>query len=190
MHDSLSGMTLPIIAILFFVCVAIFFKMQHTKRNHSRAKQQVKDEETSRKKEKYSLALAFADELSENRLKCETFITIYTELLRDLRDLDRRASYEETGDFIHRHPSLDRTLFEENKEKIDILGTSLSHNIQEIYQHIFFEPEYITLEAGLPRVQALLLVEKVLDDAQKIINPIDPVMAGLNIIIRDGERNT
>jgi hypothetical protein len=140
------------------------------------------------KREKLVLASAFANELTENRVKCEAFITIYSELLRNLRHLEQKAAYENTGDFIHQHPPLSRNIFDSNVDKLYLLGTKLSDDLMKCYAAVRSEPQYIALEAKMPRASALRIVEMVLDDAQKTLEPFDSTIAALHVIIRDGNK--
>ncbi len=140
------------------------------------------------KREKLVLASAFANELTENKIKCEAFITIYTELLRNLRDLEKKAAYESTGDFIHQHPPLARDIYDTNVDKLHFFGTKLGDDLTNAYAAIRSEPQYFSLEAKMPRASAIRIVEMVLDDAQKTLEPIEPIIAALHVIIRDGNK--
>lgn len=146
------------------------------------------DERHLQQKEKLVLASSFASEMTENKIKCETFITIYTELLRNLREMDRRAAYEDMGDFIHQHPPLSRSVFDNNIEKLSLFSAKLANDLTTVYAAIRTEPQYFTLETTMPRAAAIRIVEMVLDDAQKTLEPIDPLLAALNVIIRDGAK--
>jgi hypothetical protein len=140
------------------------------------------------KREKLVLASALANELTDNKFKCEAFITIYTELLRNLRDMDRRALYEDTGDFIHQHAPLSRSIYDQNVEKLYLFGPKLAGDIATVYNAIRSEPQYFSMEQTMPRAGAIRIVEMVLDDAQKTLEPIEPSIAALNVIIRDGAK--
>jgi len=181
----------PLILLLGMGLMAVmiwvgFARMAGIQREHL---QRVKaDEQSLKKKEKLVLASSFAGELTENKIKCETFITIYTELLRNLRELERRAPYEDTGDFIHQHPPLSRTVFDHNVDKLSLFGPKLAGDLASVYAAIRSEPQYFTLETTMPRAAAIRIVEMVLDDAQKTLEPIEPLTAALNVIIRDGAK--
>jgi hypothetical protein len=146
------------------------------------------DEKALQRKEKIVLASAFSNELTENKIKCEAFITIYTELLRSLRELDKSAPYEQTGDFIHQHPPLSRTIFDNNVEKLSLFGPKTANDLTATYAAIRSEPQYFTLETSMPRAAAIRIVEMVIDDAQKTLEPIEPLAAALNVVVRDGSK--
>ena len=144
------------------------------------------DEQSLQKRERVVLAAAIAGELTENKIKCEAFITIYSELLRNLRETERHALYEETGDFIHQHPPLSRKVFDNNVDKIPLLGVKLAGDVTNAYAAVRAESEYFTLEASTPRANAVRMVEMVLDDAQRTLEPFDSAISGVNMVVRDG----
>lgn len=163
-----------------------FNKLARMQRDHMN--QMTSKDLSLQKREKLVLASTFANELTENKFKAEAFITIYTELLRNLRDIDRRALYEDTGDFIHQHAPLSRNTYDQNVEQLQLFGSKLAGDLAQVYAAIRSEPQYIALEQTMPRASAIRIVEMVLDDAQKTLEPIDPVIAALNVIVRDGAK--
>lgn len=152
-------------------------------------KHMLMNEKSVQKREKAVLASSLASELTENKIKCEAFITIYNELLRNLRDNDKKAQYEEAGDFIHQRPPLSRSVFDANVEKLSIFGTKLAGDVAGVYAAVRQDPEYFNLEADMPRPSAIRMVEMVLDDAQKTLEPMDPVIAALNVIVRGNSKD-
>lgn len=144
------------------------------------------DEQSLQKRERVVLAAALSGELTENKIKCEAFITIYSELLRNLRETDKPALYEETGDFIHQHPPLSRKAFDTNVDKINLLGVKLAGDVTNAYSAVRSDANYFTLEASTPRPNAVRMIEMVLDDAQRTLEPMDTAISALNMIVRDG----
>lgn len=143
------------------------------------------EEHAAQKRTRIALATALTGELTDNKIKCEAFITIYTELLRNLRDTGTKALYEETGDFIHQHPPLSRKVFDANVEKIALLGNKLASDVTGSYSGVRTEADYFTLETTTPRASAIRMIEMVLDNAQRILEPLESTIAALNMIIRD-----
>ncbi len=146
---------------------------------------QKKSEASLNKRERTVIAAALAGELMENKIKCESFITIYNELLRNLRDTDIPAQYEESGDFIHQRPPLSRSVFDANVDKISIFGAKLAGDLAGAYAAIRQEAEYFNLERTMPRTTAIRMVEMVLEDAKKTMAPMDTIVGALNVIVRD-----
>ena len=183
---------IPWIAIfggMALIAGAMFIGFSMMARTHREHLKRIQNEDLKlQRREKIVLASSMAGELTENKIKCEAFITIYTELLRNLRETDRRALYEETGDFIHQHPPLSRAVFEGNIEHLSLLGSKLAGDVAQVYAAIRSEPQYFTMDAAMPRASAVRIVEMVLDDAQKTLEPIEPIIGALNIIIRDGDK--
>lgn len=110
---------------------------------------------------------------------------IYNELLRSLRDSGQPAQYEEVGDSIHQRPPLSRMVFDANVDKISIFGSKIAGELAGVYAAVRQDPEYYNLEKGMPRTTAIRMVEMVLSDAQKTMEPMDSIISALNIIIRD-----
>lgn len=146
---------------------------------------QKKAEISLKKRERTVIAAALAGEMMENKIKCESFITIYNELLRNLRDTDMPAQYEESGDFIHQRPPLSRSVFDANVDKIVIFGVKLAGELAGAYAAIRQEAEYFNLERTMPRATAIRMVEMVLEDAKKTMEPMDSIIGALNVIVRD-----
>lgn len=182
------GWMAPTAALLIVVLVIWlgFNRLAKVQRDHMA---RIQTAETDlRRKEKLVLASSFSNELTENKIKCETFITIYSELLRSLRDIERKAPYEDTGDFIHQHPPLSRHVFDENIDKLHVFGTKIAGELTQTYAAIRSEPQYFSLESHTPRATAIRIVEMVMDDAQRTLEPIETLVATLNVIIRDGAK--
>jgi hypothetical protein len=169
------------------MCATLYFGLRQvaSAKKHTEDKQR-QDDQHMQRRERLILASALAGELTENKIKCEAFITIYSELLRNLRETDRKALYEDTGDFIHQYPPLSRKVFEANIEKIGMLGMKLATDVTNAYSPIRNDSEYFTLDATMPRANAVRMVEMVLDDAQRTLEPLDTTVSALNMIVRDG----
>jgi len=182
----------PMILTLIGLVVIVIFMLIGFNRMLKMQREQLKniaeDGKTLQKKEKIVLAAAFANELTENKIKGEAFVTIYTELLRTLREMERAAPYEQTGDFIHQHPPLSRTTFDDNVEKLSLFGPKLAGDLTTTYAAFRSEPQYFTLETTMPRAAAIRIVEMVIDDAQKTLEPIEALAAAMNVIVRDGNK--
>jgi len=188
MENFFIPMVIVIAGLIIITIMMLIGFSRMTKLQRDQLQKLGQDEKALRQKEKLVMASAFSSELTENKIKCETFVTIYTELLRNLRDMETRAPYEDTGDFIHQHPPLSRAIFDQNIEKVSLFGPKLGGDLTNVYAAIRSEPQYFTLEATMPRAAAIRIVEMVIDDAQKTLEPIEPLAAALNVIIRDGSK--
>lgn len=144
-------------------------------------------EASLKQREKVVLASSLAGELTGNKVKCESFIAIYSEMMRGLRNPDIPAQYEEGGDMIHQRPSLSRSVFDSNVEKLQMFDPRLARMLADVYANINAEAEYLRLEAGTPRAAAIRMVEMVIDEAQKTLEPLDGIISALNIVVRDGK---
>lgn len=136
-------------------------------------------------REKFVVAAMFEAELNANRIKLEAFLVIYEEMLRNLRDAVRQQRFRQTGEIVHEQPPLNRAVFDAYKDKMELLGPQLAADITKIYSVIEPNPEYITLEPGLPIERAIQKVEGIIDDAKNLMPPTDKALSGLSVIIRD-----
>lgn len=188
MENFLIPLVIVLVGLILITMMMLIGFSRMTKMQRDQLHRLNADEHKLQKQEKLVLASAFSNELTENKIKCETFVTIYTEMLRNLRDMETRAPYEDTGDFIHQHPPLSRSIFDLNVDKLGLFGPKIAGDLTNVYAAIRPEPQYFTLESTMPRAAAIRIVEMVIDDAQKTLEPIEPLAGALNVIIRDGNK--
>lgn len=147
--------------------------------------QEQDQEQASRKeamlltRERQVLVTTLEGELSENKNKIEAFLVIYGDMLRSLQDPNETPKYQQGGDIVQKHPSFSRTVFESNVSKLSLLDIKLAGKVSKLYSGMPKEQEYINLEPGVPLETAVQLVEKVLKDAETLIEPINTVISGL-----------
>jgi hypothetical protein len=147
--------------------------------------QEQDQEQTSRKeamlltRERQVLVTTLEGELSENKNKIEAFLVIYGDMLRSLKDPNETPKYQQGGDIVQKHPSFSRTVFESNVSKLSLLDIKLAGKVSKLYSGMPKEQEYINLEPGVPLETAVQLVEKVLKEAETLIDPINTVIGGL-----------
>lgn len=147
--------------------------------------QEQEQEQTSRKeamlltRERQVLVTTLEGELTENKNKIEAFLVIYGDMLRSLQDPNETPKYQQGGDIVQKHPSFSRTVFESNVNKLSLLDIKLAGKVSKLYSGMPKEQEYINLEPGVPLETAQQLVEKVLKEAEALIEPINTVINGL-----------
>lgn len=127
-------------------------------------------------------------ELIENRNKTEAFIAIYTDMLKKLRALEIKAAYEETGDFIHRFVPLNRSVYELYQSHTSALGAALEKDLANVYARIQADTVYDQLTPQTPRGLALQMVEKIVDQAENLRQPLESLIQRLQMIQRDAAR--
>jgi large-conductance mechanosensitive channel len=172
-----------LIAMLMMVAFKNQAKIQRDQLRHIQ-----KREENMQAREKLVLASSLLGELTENKVRGEAFLRIYRELLRNLRDDNYTPQYQETGDYIHQHPSLSRSVFDANVDRLNLFAPKLAEQLSSAYSHVREETEYWNLEASMPRPAAIRMVEMVIDEAEKTVNPFEDIIASLNVIVRDHDR--
>ncbi len=139
-------------------------------------------------REKAVLAASLMGEINENKNKCEAFITIYSEMLRGLRDDSRKPSYQQTGDFVHKSPSLSRFIYDSNLVNMTMLEAGLVTELAEIYSIIETDPEYLSLDPDMPLETAVRLVEMIVKNAESVIGALSKVHPSLEIVVRNAPK--
>lgn len=148
--------------------------------------QQEEMEQTRRKestlltRERHVLVSMLEGELTENKNRIEAFLTVYGDMLKNLKNMGEAPKYQRAGDIIQRHPSLSKSVFEANAGKLSLLDMKVSGQISKLYTSMPREQEYINIEPSVSLETAIALVEKVLKDAQQMIPPINQVIAALD----------
>ena len=139
-------------------------------------------------REKAVLAASLIGEINENKNKCEAFITIYSEMLRALRDETRKPSYQQTGDFVHKSPSLSRAVYDNNIANLSMLDSNIASKLATIYSIIDSDPEYLSLEPDMPVDSARRMVEMVVRNAEAINESLGDVVPSLEIVVRNAPK--
>lgn len=144
-----------------------------------------KRERQLKEREKYVIAAALENELVTNRAKLDAFLVIYEELLKTLRDPSRTPKYQRAGDIVHEKPALVRDAFDAHVDKLDLLGPQLSAELATLYAGFTTHPDYRTLEPEVPIEKAREAVDRIVRNAEKLIEPLDKVTGALSVILRD-----
>lgn len=144
-----------------------------------------KRERQLKEREKYVIASALEGEVMTNRAKLDAFLTIYEELLKSLRDPSKTPKYQRAGDIIHEKPALTRTVYDAHVDKLDLLGPQLASDITSLYNLIVPNPDYKMLEPEVPIAKAQEMVDRIVRNAEKLLEPLDKAAGGLSVIVRD-----
>lgn len=144
-----------------------------------------KREKQLKVREKYVVAAALESEINTNRAKLDAYLIIYEELLKSLRDPSKTPKYKRAGDIIHDKPALTRTVYDSNLDKIDLLGPQIASDLAQMYLVIDPNPDYRTLEPEMPIEKVWEIVERIIRNAERLIEPMDKISGALNVIVRD-----
>lgn len=144
-----------------------------------------KKDRAMREREKFIVAASLEGEINTNRAKLEAFIIIYEELLKNLRDPSKEPKYQKGGDIIHEKPALSRNVYDSNLDKLDLLGHQIVSDLTGLYTLIEPNPDYKTIEPDTPIDDVIDFVNKIIRDAEIMLDPMDRVSGALNVIVRD-----
>lgn len=137
-----------------------------------------------REQERFVVASMIEGELSANKGKLEAFIIIYNDLLKSLRQ-SKEHRYQTNGEIVHDAPLLERNVFENNINRLELLGAAMAGEIVSLYGHIDSNPKYTTLDSSMPAEEAVLKLQKVIYDAESLIPRIDKLIQSLHVTVRD-----
>ncbi|MGB0719048.1 MAG: thermonuclease family protein, partial [Bdellovibrionales bacterium] len=119
-------------------------------------------------KERGIVANMLDSEIKANKSKIEAYLMVYEEMLANLKDPSRTPKYKKAGDIVQEQPALDRSVFDRNTDKLDVLGDRLSSEAIHFYARIKTKPEYLNLEPDTPLDEAMRLVETCLKKAKRM----------------------
>lgn len=125
-------------------------------------------ERALRDKEREIFATMLDSEIKSNKSKIEAYMAVYDEMLKALKDEARTPKYKKVGDIVQSQPALDRSIFDRNTDKLDILGDRLSSEVIHFYARIKNTPDYINLEPNMDLSDAIGVVEKGLKNAERL----------------------
>lgn len=169
-----------VIGWILFVMLGRLIKLQrHQIISHQRGEKTLKD------RERFVVAAALEGELNTNKAKLDAFLIIYEEMLKTLKDPTKTPKYKGAGDVVHEKPTLSRSVYDSNLDKLELMGTQLVADLTKLYIKIDSTPDYITLEPDMPIEQVISIVQKIVNDARALIEPLDQIAAGMGVIVRD-----
>ena len=125
-------------------------------------------ERSLRQKEREIIASMLHAEIRSNISKVEAYLTIYEETLQDFADPDRPPKYQKTGDILQRQPALDRSVFDGNTSKLDLLGSEVASDIIHYYARIKTNPDYIEIKPETPPEEVRRIIEQSINHAKKL----------------------
>lgn len=129
-----------------------------------------------RQKEKKIVATMLYAELESNRSKTEAYISVYDETLTSLKNPNITPTYQQMGDMVQMQPALDRSVFDGNTDKMDLLGRDLAREIIHFYARIKTHPDYENLDADTPLAEATETVESAVENAKKLNTILDGIL--------------
>lgn len=119
-------------------------------------------------KERAVVASMLDSEIKANKSKIEAYLTVYEEMLSDMKNPQRQPKYKKTGDIVQTQPALDRAVFDRNTDKLEALGDKLSSEVIHFYARIKTKPDYINLEPDTPLEEATAMVGKGIENAKRM----------------------
>ncbi len=131
-------------------------------------------------REKNILITLLKYELEENKDKILGFLTVYKDMLSNVKDENKNPDYKPTGETIQQHPFFTKDVFEANLGKLTVLDMRMANYLSKLYKALPTESEYIELEVNSSREDAVKLLSHVIDDAQEWLMKIEKTILDLD----------
>ena len=128
-------------------------------------------------REKNLVLTQIETELEENKSRVEAFLTVYMEMLSNIKDRETTAQYQQSGDVVSLQPSFSKDAFRGNYEKLSALDVKLASELGKFYDKLSAEAEYLDLPPSTPREEAISIVDKIVSDAREFLPAIDRVLS-------------
>jgi endonuclease YncB( thermonuclease family) len=144
--------------------------------------QMMSRERKLRDKERSIVAVMLDSELKANKSKIEAYIVVYEEMMRGLKDPIRTPKYKKAGDIIQRQPALDRSVFDRNTDKIDVLGRRLASELIHFFARIKTNPEYTNVEPDANIEDVIQMVEESLEGARRLNKLADHLLESFSSV--------
>ncbi|MCC6597792.1 MAG: hypothetical protein IT559_03290 [Alphaproteobacteria bacterium] len=176
-QGSGSGNLMITLGFILFLCIVGAFSflsiaMIRGFKTVAEAQKQSMDmaerERALKDKERALFAMMLDSEIKANKSKIQAYLAVYDEMLKALKDTDRPAKYKKAGDIVQSQPAFERSVFDRNTEKMDILGDRLSSQVIHFYARIKTNPDYINIEPDMPLDEVIAIVEKALKNAERL----------------------
>jgi endonuclease YncB( thermonuclease family) len=168
-----------ILGFAFNAALMLRFVNQLSQSQNSESRQVERKEALLKSRERQVLVATLEAELEENKNKIEAFLVIYGDMLRSLGDPTQQPKYQQVGDIVQKHPSFSKTVFEANVNKLSLLDIKLAGHLSKLYSAMPKEQEYINLDPSVPLDTVTKLVEKILQESQEMLDPINQVIREL-----------
>lgn len=181
--------------VFFFFLITSLMMMSGFKKVETLVKKSMAltraQEERMRKREKFVVAGMLEGELLANKGKIEAFVVINRDVLSGLnaaKNNNTLHKYQQSTEILQKNPILMRAVFDGNTDKLELLGTQFAKDIVELYNDVSAEVDYLTLEKNLPIEDAITHTQKIILEAERMLDPIDKLLGGLQIILSDRRR--
>ncbi len=157
---------LVVVGAFVFLSIVIMRGFQKVIQAQNDNLEMMAKERQLRQKERGIIAAMLDTEIKNNKAKIEAYLVVYEETLKSLKDTSREPKYKKAGDIVQSQPSLDRSVFDRNTDKLDILGRRLASDLIHFYARVRSKSEYINLEPDTDYTEAVSILEKAVDNAR------------------------
>lgn len=175
---------LPFLAtvVLGFIIVRSVGKLEQYKSED--AKNRYSKEQDLFRQEKRLILKKIEGEVLENKSRVEAFLTVYMEMLSNIKDPEVTPQYQKSGDIVSLQPNFERNVFDENVNKLSSLDMRLASDLGQFYTRLGGQADYIDLDNSTPREEAISIIDKIVSDAREFLPMFDQVLGTLQSHMR------
>ena len=159
--------------------------MDHQISEANRRRQQ---EQALKKRERNLILSSIKGELEDNKSKIEAFLTVYMEMLSDIRNDDRPAKYQQSGDVVARNPSFERGAYATHIKKLTELDVKMGSKVTELYSDLPTEVEYLDLTPNTTRTDAANVVNETVNSVSTLLPRITNMIDTINAFAGGGQK--
>ena len=149
--------------------------------SHQQTSADFAEQEQALKKREVAVVInMIQSEIEANLSKIEAYITIYNEMLAEIHKNPKTPRYKKMGDILQKQPALQRTVFESNADKIQVLDEKTASRIIHFYARIKTEPDYENIEPAEDVADVIAKIEDMIDYAEKLKTIAEAILNGFD----------
>ena len=123
-------------------------------------------------------------EMQENKSRVEAFLTVYMEMLSNIKDPEVTPQYQKSGDIVSLQPNFAHEVFEDHINALSSLDMKLSAELNRFYKMLGSDPDYIDLDPSTPREEAIAIVDKIVSEAREYLPLFDQMLDKIHAHMR------
>lgn len=184
MMTAIGFILLPFLAMLILGFIIVRSISRLEKYQSSQATSHYTKERGLYQQEKNLILKNLEAELKENKSRVEAFLTVYMEMLSNIKDPEVTPQYQKSGDIVSLQPNFAHDIFEEHINTLSSLDMKLSAELNRFYKMLGSDPDYIDLDPSTPREEAISIVDKIVSEAREYLPLFDQMLDKIHAHMR------
>jgi|GEM_PF-6193977 len=184
-YVSNSSIWIGLAGVALFIVIAIIVALVWIKKALNRQKEEIEKiyfkEYLLKAKEKGVVISLLRGELEENKSKLKGFVTLYVDMIEDIKSDKREDVLKVTGESIKRAPLLKRKIFDMNANKLSFLDMTVANKLTKLYGSFVKEEEYIEINKSISIDAIKNIIRDSIKDAKTLLLEIDKTINVLDV---------